>query len=337
MPESLLDPPLAEPEALPSSMHDDRPRVVAVVGPTGAGKSAAAEELALRLGGEIVSADSMQVYRGMDIGTAKQPIGTRRVPNHCVDLLDPGEPYSAALYQRDARAAIDDIATRGKVPILVGGTGLYVRAALDELEFPSGDSGSATRSALQTELAARGPEALYELLVERDPAAAALIHRNNTRRIVRALETLEEDGTSYAQTRERFTERRAHYPSSFIGLDVDRDVLYARIDRRVDAMLAAELLAEVSRLLDSGYRKALTAAQAIGYKELVPVLDGSGDLVSAVAAIKQASRRYAKRQLTWFRADPRVRWLDVTHLSPAGAAQAMISLLESERGTAGLF
>jgi tRNA dimethylallyltransferase len=335
MPEALLDPPVAERKTSVSFTRDDRPHVIAVVGPTGAGKSATAEELAVRMGGEIVSADSMQVYRGMDIGTAKQLAGTRRVPNHCVDLLDPGQPYSAALYQRDARSAIDDIAARGKVPVLAGGTGLYVRAALDEMEFPSGDSGSTTRSALEAELANRGPEALYDLLVERDPDAAALIHRNNTRRIIRALEMLEEDGTSYAATRERFAERCSHYPSSFIGLEVARDVLYARIDQRVDAMLAAGLLAEVARLLDGGYRKALTAAQAIGYKELVPVLDGSGDLVSAIAAIKQASRRYAKRQLTWFRADPRVQWLDVTHLSPARAAEAIISLLESGQGTVG--
>jgi tRNA dimethylallyltransferase len=334
MHEALLDPPLTRPEVLPFVMRDGRPHVIAVVGPTGAGKSDAAEELAVRLDGEIVSADSMQVYRGMDIGTAKQPPAARRVAHHCLDLVDPGAPYSAALFQRDARDAIDGIAARHALPIVVGGTGLYVRAALDELDFPPGDGASPTRAALQAELASRGPEALYELLVERDPAAAALIHRNNTRRILRALEVLEDDGASYADTRDRFAERRPHYPTSFIGLDVDRDALYTRIDRRVDAMLAAGLLAEVARLLDGGYRTALTAAQAIGYKELVPVIDGSGDLASAVAAIKQASRRYAKRQLTWFRADPRVRWLDVTHLSPAQAADAMIALLESEPGTA---
>jgi tRNA dimethylallyltransferase len=333
MPDAILEPPLALADGRPSAGRVERPRVIAVVGPTGAGKSAAAEELASRLGGEIVSADSMQVYRGMDIGTAKQPPAARRVPHHCLDLVEPGEPYSAALFQRDARRAIDGIATRHAVPIVVGGTGLYVRAALDELDFPAGNGASPTRTALQAELASRGPEALYELLVERDPAAAALIHRNNTRRIVRALEVLEDDGTSYADTRERFAERRPHYPATFIGLEVDRDVLYARIDERVDAMLAAGLVAEVADLLDRGYRTALTAAQAIGYKELVPVIDGSGDLATAVAAIKQASRRYAKRQLTWFRADPRVRWLDVTHLSPAQAAEAMIALLESEPGT----
>jgi tRNA dimethylallyltransferase len=311
-----------------------RPCVVAVVGPTGVGKSVAAEGLALRIGGEIVSADSMQVYRGMDIGTAKQPPASRRVPYHCIDLVEPGVPYSAALYQRDARLAIEDVAARGKVPVLVGGTGLYVRAAVDQMRFPAGEAASGVRSALRAELASHGPEALYALLVERDPDAAALIHRNNTRRVLRALEMLEEDGVSYAETKERFSERTAYYPATFIGLTIDRDLLYDRIDARVDAMLGAGLLDEVGCLLSAGLREALTAAQAIGYKELVPVLDGSGDLAAAVAAIKQASRRYAKRQLSWFRADPRVRWLDVTKLSPEQTVEAMMALLESEQGSA---
>jgi tRNA dimethylallyltransferase len=321
MPEAL------EPSALAAAA--DRPRVIAVVGPTGVGKTAAAEQLAVLLGGEIVSADSMQVYRGMDIGTAKEPLDARRVPHHCLDLVDPGTPYSAALYQRDARAAIEDVAGRGKVPILAGGTGLYVRAALDEMRFPAGHEASPTRGALQAELETHGPEALYAMLVERDPDAAALIHRNNTRRVMRALETLEDAGVSYADTKEHFAERVPHYPATFLGMTIDRDLLYKRIDARVDAMIEAGLLDEVAGLLAAGYRHALTAAQAIGYKELVPVIDGAGDLVSAVTAIKQASRRYAKRQLTWFRADPRVTWLDVTELSPARSAEAMVALLES--------
>jgi tRNA dimethylallyltransferase len=307
-----------------------RGRVVAVVGPTGVGKTDAAELLGVRLDAEIVSADSMQVYRGMDIGTAKQPRDDRRVPYHCIDLIDPGTPYSAALYQRDARAAIADVLGRGKVPVLVGGTGLYVRAALDRMDFPAGHASSGVRAALEAELESGGPEALYARLVDLDPDAAALIHRNNTRRVIRALEMHEEAGISYAVTREHFAERMPFFAAAFIGLTMDRDALYARIDARVDRMLEAGLLAEVEGLLAAGHRRALTSAQAIGYKELVPVLDGSGDLETAVAAIKQASRRYAKRQLTWFRADPRVRWIDVTNLSPAAAADAMAALLESD-------
>jgi tRNA dimethylallyltransferase len=312
-----------------SASTQGRPHVIAVVGPTGVGKSAAAEELAARLDGEIITADSMQVYRGMDIGTAKQPVTARLVPHHCINQVDPGQPYSAALYQRASRARIDEVAARGKLPIMVGGTGLYVRAALDDMRFPAGHSTSGTRTALTEELEAHGPEALYALLVERDPAAAALIHRNNTRRVLRALEMLEDGGVSYAETSEHFAERVPYYPATYIGLVADRDVLRARIDARVDAMLEAGLLEEVAGLLSAGYRTALTAAQAIGYKELVPVIDGSGDLASAVSAIKQASRRYAKRQLTWFRADPRVRWIDVTELSTAQTVEAMLALVES--------
>lgn len=325
------------PEAAPHSGSDDttaRPCVIAIVGPTGAGKTAAAEELAVRIDGEIVSADSMQVYRGMDIGTAKLTKADRRVAHHCVDIVDPGTPYSVALYQADARRAIDDIASRGAAPILTGGTGLYVRAALDEMRFPPGHDPSPTRSSLQSMLELHGPEALYAMLVERDPNAAALIHRNNTRRVMRALETLEDAGVSYAETKEHFAERIPHYPARYIGLGVDRDVLYSRIDARVDAMLDAGLLDEVAGLLAGGYRSALTSAQAIGYKELVPVLDGSGDLASAVNAIKQATRRYAKRQMTWFRADPRVRWMDVTKLSPADTADAIRALVESDEAAA---
>ena len=312
-----------------------RPHVIAIVGPTGVGKSAAAEELAVRIDGEIITADSMQVYRGMDIGTAKQPREARRVPHHCINQVEPGEPYSAALYQRAARNRIEDVAARGKAPILVGGTGLYVRAALDVMDFPAGHAASGTRAALQKDLDLHGPEALYARLVDIDPDAAALIHRNNSRRVLRALEMLEDADVSYAESLEHFAERTPYYPARFIGLTMDRDVLYKRIDDRVDAMMGAGLLDEVAGLLAAGYRNALTAAQAIGYKELVPVLDGSGDIDSAVAAIKQASRRYAKRQLTWFRADPRVRWLNVTNLSLAETVEAMLALLESDAGKPG--
>lgn len=295
------------------------------------GKSTIGDLLAARLGGEIVNADSMQVYRGMDVGTAKVPCVERRVPYHCLDLVDPGEPYSAALYQRDARAAIDDIMARGLVPVIVGGTGLYVRAALDEFAFPAGEIGSNLREALEARAAEIGAEGLHAELAAADPASAALIHPNNVRRTVRALEMLAE-GRSYADQASGFAIRCAHYPGTrYLGLTMDRTALYERIDSRVDAMIGSGLIEEVRDLLASGYRDALTAAQAIGYKELVPVVDGSVDLGDAVAAIKQATRRYAKRQLTWFRADPRVQWLDVTGLSPSSAADALLDLLESPK------
>jgi len=302
--------------------------VVAVVGPTGVGKSELADSLAARLSGEIVSADSMQVYVGMDVGTAKVPPEARSVPYHCIDLVEPGTPFSAALYQQHARAAIDDILTRGAVPVVCGGTGLYVRAALDDMRFPAGEIASPLRAELENLAARIGPAALHARLAQVDPASAALIHPNNVRRTIRALEMAAE-GTSYAEQATGFADRRSVYPLVLIGLTMRRDLLYARIDERVDRMIQAGLLEEVGRLLASGYREALTARQAIGYKELVPVLEEGAPLEEAVAAIKRASRRYAKRQLTWFRADPRVAWIDVTGKDPQMVLAEALALVES--------
>lgn len=305
------------------------PYPIAILGPTAVGKSAVGELLAVRLGGEIVNADSMQVYRRMDIGTAKTPSAERLVAHHCVDLVDPGEPYSAALFQRDARRAIEDVTRRGHWPIIVGGTGLYVRAALDEFEFPAGELESDVRRGLEQRSRAEGPEALHAELARLDPASADLIHPNNVRRTMRALEMLAE-GRSYADQAAGFSARKVHYPGTrLIGLTMDRAALYARIDARVDAMIDRGLVDEVRGLLDDGYRSALTAAQAIGYKELVPAIEGTGGLAEAVSAIKQATRRYAKRQLTWFRSDPRIEWLDVTGLSLEEATRRAVDLLES--------
>jgi tRNA dimethylallyltransferase len=305
------------------------PHPIAIVGPTAVGKSAVAERVALRVHGEIIDADSMQVYRGMDVGTAKTPLAERLVPHHCLDLADPGAPYSAALFQRDARAAIESIAARGLAPVVVGGTGLYVRAALDEFSFPEGELTDDTRLALEGRAGRIGAEALHAELVAVDAPSAALIHPNNVRRTIRALE-MHATGRSYADQASGFSRREAHYPCTrFIGLTMERALLYARIDARVDAMLAEGLIAEVECLLQAGYRDALTAAQAIGYKELVPVIEGRVPLQTATAEIKHASRRYAKRQLTWFRADPRIVWLDVTGLSTPDATLAVLELLES--------
>ena len=306
-----------------------RGRVLAVVGPTCSGKTALAEELALRLGGEVVSADSMQVYRGMDIGTAKLPPDQRRVPHHCLDLVDPGTPYSVALYQRDARAAIDGVLSRGLLPVVAGGSGLYVRAAIDDMRFPPGDAASPARVRYEKILREQGGVALHELLITLDPDSAALIHPGNARRVVRALEMLEEDGPTYAEQHAGFGQRTSVYAAMHIGLSVDRVALYARIDARVDEMIAAGLLDEVRRLLREGFREALTAPQAIGYKELVPVIEDGADIAEAAGSIKSATRHYAKRQLTWFRADPRVTWLDVTASSPSETAAAAVTLIES--------
>ena len=315
-------------EPTPPPLYGGAP-VLAVVGPTAVGKTAVAEALAARFAGEVVSADSMQVYRGMDVGTAKPRPDERSVPYRCLDLVDPGTPYSAALFQADARAAIADIHAEGRLPVVAGGTGLYVRAALDGLVFPGGEAASPSRARLE-ELAERiGPEGMHALLAESDPASAELIHPNNVRRTIRALEMLQDEGVSYAIQAAGFGRRESVYRTAFVGLTMEREALYARIGSRVDAMLAGGLLDEVRRLLEAGYRDALTAAQAIGYKELVPVVEAGADLAEAVEQVKQATRRYAKRQLTWFRSDPRIAWLDVTSLTSAEAAEAAAGLVES--------
>jgi len=307
------------------------PCVVAIVGPTAVGKSLVAEIVALALGGEIVSADSMQVYRGLDIGTAKTPPAERRVRYHCVDLVDPGQPYSAALFQKDARAAIDGILARGSTPVLVGGTGLYVRAALDAMEFPASGTESGLRARLEERARTEGGQAIYEELISLDPESAALIHPNNTRRVIRALEMLY-DGRRYARQARGFSQRRSYYPSTrFFGLTLDRATLYERIDARVDDMLSRGLLDEIRSLVASGFEKALTSSQAIGYKELVPVVTSGADPVAAAARVKQATRRYAKRQLTWFRADPRIEWIGMDGITPRDAAGEILHLLESSR------
>ena len=310
-------------------------RVLAVVGPTAVGKTVIAEELAVRLGAEIVSADAMQVYRGMDIGTAKPPPAERRVAYHCIDIAEAGEPFSAALFQRAAREAIGDIARRGHLPIVAGGTGLYVRSALDAWEFPAGEqTANPVRARYEAVATAQGAQALHSQLEQRDPSSAALIHPNNVRRTVRALEMLD-DGVSYASQHAGFSAREGVYDARFLGLTMEREALYERIDARVDGMVAGGLLGEVEGLLAAGLRDAATSAQAIGYKELVPVIEQGADLGKAVVAVKQATRRYAKRQLTWFRADPRVVWLDVGNLSPEHAADAALDALDWSARRAG--
>lgn len=301
--------------------------VIAVVGPTASGKSAVADLVAEALGSEVVSADAMQVYRGMDIGTAKTPVSERRVPLLLVDVADPTEPYSAALYQRDSRREIDRLRAEGRVPVLCGGTGLYVRAALDEMEFPRGEVDGAARQRYQDLAGKLGPEGVHALLAERDPESAALIHPHNVRRVVRALEMLDE-GVSYARQSAGFSKPREHYPSLQFALTMDRARLYARIDARVDAMMRAGLLDEVRGLMDAGAADALTSRQAIGYKELIDALEGRCTIGEAVDLIKLRSRRYAKRQLSWFRRDPRITWLDMDVLDAGGAARLIVDALD---------
>ncbi len=288
---------------------DGRP-VIVVVGPTASGKSTLSIALAQACDGEVVSADSMQVYRGMDIGTAKVPVEERIVPHHGLDLVDPGEPFSAALFQAYARAAFADIASRGRRAVLCGGTGFYVRAAIDDYDFPAGEQvGNPVRDSCAALLAEIGAPALWERLQKADPASAAVIAPNDSKRVIRAFELLEQ-GESYAVQKERLSRIPQAVPAVMIGLAVTPDVLRQRIDARVDEMFSSGLVDEVNGLLRSGFREGVTAPQAIGYKEVVDAIDGRCALDEAIERIKCATRRYAKRQRTWFRKDARIHWLN---------------------------
>lgn len=294
--------------------------VIAIVGPTASGKSELADEVAWRLRGVVVSADAMQVYRRMDIGTAKAAPEDCKAPLRMVDVVDPTEEYSAALYQRDARAVIDSLLDEGVPAVLCGGTGLYVKAVVDEMDFPVGESESPVRERYAALGEKLGPEGLHRLLSERDPASAALIHPHNVRRVIRAFEMLEE-GRSYAAQHAGFNAPEAHYRALQFAVTRERSELYRRIDARVDAMMEAGLLDEVRSLAEDGLGATFTARQAIGYKELIDYLEGRVTLAEAVDAVKLRSRRYAKRQLTWFRRDKRTVWIDRDAVSLDDAAE----------------
>ena len=297
--------------------------VLCIVGPTASGKSALADELACRLATSVISVDAMQVYRGMDIGTAKTPVSERRRPLLMVDVADIGDAYSAQLFQEEARSCIDSLCSEGKRPILCGGTGLYLDATIDDMVFPKGDTSSETRKRYEKMAEDEGSEAVYALLESRDPASAELIHPNNVRRVIRALELLDE-GKSYAVQHAGLHERAPWYDASIWGIAMDRERLYRRISVRVDQMLQDGLVDEVEGLVAAGFRDTLTAMQAIGYKEIVDCLEGSCTLPEATEEIKKRTRRYAKRQLSWFKRDGRVKWLDLDQMDTNGAADMIM-------------
>jgi tRNA dimethylallyltransferase len=282
--------------------------VIAVVGATATGKSGLAVRLARALGGEIVNADSMQLYQGMDIGTAKEPRAAwQGVPHHLLDVWPVTQTANVADYQKLARTAIEEIAARGRVPVLVGGSGLYVRAALDDLEFPGTDGDLRTR--LEDELLRLGPAALHARLATLDPAAAGSILAGNGRRIVRALEVIELSGRPFSATMPSYEQIR---PAVQIGLTLPRPELDLRIAARVDRMWQAGLEAEVKGLVEGGLRKGRTASRALGYQQLLRYLDGECTLEEARLETIRATKRFARRQESWFRRDPRVCWLDAS-------------------------
>ncbi len=301
---------------------------VAVVGPTASGKSAVAMAVAQQLGDvELISIDSMQVYRGMDIGTAKPtPTERTRVPHHLLDLVEPSDEFTVAEFQRAYRDALDDLAARDRRAILVGGTGLYHRAVIDGLDLPG--EWPEVRARLHAEAAERGPEHLHARLATLDPDAASKMEPTNVRRVVRALEVCEGSGRPFSS----FGPGLDAYPPTpvvQVGLRWDRAVLTTRIEARVHQMMADGLLGEVSRLHAAAGGLSRTAAQALGYKELIDHLDGRIALDEAVDQVIIRTRQFAVRQLRWFRRDPRVRWVDVDDDPVAAAAPTVLAAFDA--------
>ncbi|MDY5148564.1 tRNA (adenosine(37)-N6)-dimethylallyltransferase MiaA [Actinotignum sanguinis] len=301
--------------------------IIAVVGPTASGKTSVSLELAELLGGpekiEIISADAMQLYRGLDIGTAKLPFAQRRgIHHHQIDELDIAEEASVAAYQKHARQDLRAITAAGKIPVVVGGSGLYVSALLDELQFPGTDPG--LRAAITEEARSDFPRLLREL-EERDPEAYATIDTRNERRVIRALEVIRLTGKPYTP---RFPRHTSHYEDVHI-FAIHRDVtdLHAAINARVDDMMREGLLEETAGLLRRGLREAPTASRATGYPQAMAILDGSLSLAAGTEEIRIATRKLARRQRSWFRADPRITWLEANAATPAQLASRILEEL----------
>ena len=289
--------------------------VLCVVGPTATGKTKMGVALARRFGGEVVSVDSMQLYRGMEIGTAAPTAEEMEgIPHHMVGVADPAESWSAARYVRAADACVQDILRRGRLPVLVGGTGLYLDALIRGTDFAAGSQGGEIRQALQHRAQTEGIEVLLEELRRIDPQAAAKLHPRDEKRIIRALEVWQETGQTITEHDRWERQRPPKYDALYIGLDfIDRQDLRDRIDRRVDSMVAGGLLAEVETLLASGLPREATALQAIGYKQFLPVAEKKAIAETAIEEVKLRSRQYAKRQLTWLRRNPEIFWVRWGH------------------------
>lgn len=288
----------------------EKPCLIVISGPTGVGKTDAAITAAEPLGGEIISADAMQVYKHMDIGTAKPTRKQQqRVRHHLIDVVDPDEPFSAALFKEMAEARIQDLHRKGCPIFIVGGTGLYIKALTRGL-FPVEGQDGAIRKKLREEVEASGLETLYRRLRMVDPEAAQRIHPNDTYRIIRALEVHQATGQPISRHQRNHGFQDVGYRTLSIGLTLDRAILYDRIDKRVDLMLASGFLEEVRGLLDQGYSSTLKSMRSIGYRHVADYLEGRVTWDETVSLFKRDTRHYAKRQLTWFRADPDIQWME---------------------------
>lgn len=285
--------------------------LIILAGPTAVGKTGLSIALAKALDGEIISADSMQVYRGMDIGTAKiRPEEMQGIPHHLIDILEPQEEFNVVSFAKRGKKAISEIAARGKLPIVVGGTGFYIQALLYEIDFTDTDEDKSYRRTLERLADTEGAAALHRLLQKVDPKAAAEIHPNNRKRVIRALEFYEKSGKRISEHNEEQRQKSSPYQACFFVLTDDRKRLYERIDQRVERMLAEGLIEEVAGLMQEGCTRSMVSMQGLGYQEIAAYLDGEIPLEDAIYLIKRDTRHFAKRQLTWFKREPEVVWVD---------------------------
>lgn len=291
-------------------------KIIVIVGPTAVGKTYASIELAKKLNTEIVSADSMQIYKKMDIGTAKITKDEMQgIKHHMIDIVNPDEDYSVSEFKNDSENIIDEILSNNNVPIIVGGSGLYVNSLIYDLDFGKAKSDEKIREYYTYYHREHGEDALYEKLKKIDPQAAEKIHKNNVKRVIRALEVYDITGVKFSELNTDIRKPSNKYSYILVGLSMDRKILYERINKRVDKMLEEGLIQEVESLLNNGYHKDLVSMRGIGYKEIIDYLNGELSLEEAVNILKQNTRRFAKRQYTWFLRDENVKWFDIENIN----------------------
>ena len=320
-------------ELLHEKSESKKPLVI-ISGPTAAGKTALSISLAKAIGGEIISADSMQVYRGFDIGSAKiRPEEMDGIPHHLIDILDAEEEFNVFEFQLRTKAAMEEIYASGHIPVIVGGTGFYIQSVLYDIDFTQEETDKAYRRMLEEKAQTEGAEAVHKMLEEVDPKAASLIHANNIKRTIRALEFYHETGSRISEHNEEQRRRLSPYRSAYFVLNRDRSVLYQRINERVDQMIEQGLVEEVKGLLDSGVSKDALAMQGLGYKEVAEYLSGECSLDRAVYKIKIGTRHFAKRQITWFKREKDVIWMNYEDYDndQESMLQAMLKILEEKQ------
>lgn len=289
----------------------DKKPLIILTGPTAVGKTALSIALAKKINGEMISADSMQVYRGMDVGTAKiMPDEMEGIPHHLIDVLDPKDSFDVVTFQTMAKKALDEIYAKGKIPIVVGGTGFYIQALLYDIDFSENDGDDAYRKELTELLEKNGADYLYEMLRKVDPASCEIIHKNNHKRVIRALEFYHQTGQPISEHNEEQSQRNSPYNFLYFVLNDDRQKLYDRIELRIDKMVDDGLLDEVKQLKENGCKRGMVSMEGLGYKEILDYLDGKCTLEDALYILKRDTRHFAKRQITWFKREKEVIWLN---------------------------